>query len=233
MPNAPLRSAQSLTEKVYRDLRASLLACRIAPGERLKIADLCEQLDVSLGAVREALSRLSSEGLVVTEPQRGFRAAPISREELQDLTQVRIEIESLCLRRALEVGDLSWESTAVAAFHTLAHTPKSGGDDPLMLSDIWSERHAHFHESLVSSCDSPTLMQIRRQLYAQSERYRRLSLPLAETDRDLVHEHRAMLDAVLARDADLAVALMAGHLRQTTQILLSAIALGSLNTVDA
>jgi DNA-binding GntR family transcriptional regulator len=76
-------------------------------------------------------------------------------------------------------------------------------------------------------------MQIRRQLYAQSERYRRLSLPLAETDRDLVHEHRAMLDAVLARDADLAVALMAGHLRQTTQILLSAIALGSLNTVDA
>jgi DNA-binding GntR family transcriptional regulator len=233
MPNTALRVSQSLTEKVYHDLRASLLACRIAPGERLKIADLCEQWNVSLGAVREALSRLSSEGLVVTEPQRCYRAAPISREELQDLTQVRIEIESLCLRRALEVGDLNWESATVAAFHTLAHTPKRGSDDPLMLSDAWSEKHAQFHESLVAACDSPTLTQIRRQLYAQSERYRRLSIPLDETDRDLVAEHRAMLDAALARDAGLAVALMAGHIRQTTQILLSAIAPNSLHTEDA
>src|SRR5438132_9546483 len=94
---------QNLTQAAYEGLRADLLACRIPPGSRLKIQELCTRLSVSLGAIREALSRLTSEGLVVAEPQRGFRAAPISAEDLSDLTRTRIKIESLCLRRAIEL----------------------------------------------------------------------------------------------------------------------------------
>ena len=71
-------SARNLTQGAYEGLRADLLACRVTPGSKLKIQDLCERFSVSLGAIREALSRLTSEGLVISEPQRGFRAAPIS-----------------------------------------------------------------------------------------------------------------------------------------------------------
>src|ERR1700676_3667331 len=83
---------QNLTQAAYEGLRADLLACRILPGSRLKIQELCDRFSVSLGAIREALSRLTSEELVVAEPQRGFSAAPISAADLKDLTMVRIEI---------------------------------------------------------------------------------------------------------------------------------------------
>src|ERR1700731_5490431 len=86
-------AVHNLTQRAYEGLRADLLACRIRPGSRLKIQELCDRCSVSLGAVREALSRLTSEGLVVSEPQRGFRAAPVSVADLQDLTMVRIEVE--------------------------------------------------------------------------------------------------------------------------------------------
>src|SRR6266702_6405429 len=95
----------NLTQGAYEDLRADLLSCRIAPGSRLKVQELCDRLSVSLGAIREALSRLTSEGLVVAEPQRGFRAAPISAEDLLDLTKTRIQIDTICLKRAIACGD--------------------------------------------------------------------------------------------------------------------------------
>src|SRR5215813_14549467 len=117
-------SSHNLTQGAYEALRADLLACRIAPGSRLKIQDLCQQHEVSLGAIREALSRLTSDGLVVAEPQRGFRAAPISPEDLRDLTMVRIEIDTLCLRQAVARGDVDWEARLVAAYHRLSRTPQ-------------------------------------------------------------------------------------------------------------
>ncbi|HWA45614.1 MAG TPA: FCD domain-containing protein [Hypericibacter adhaerens] len=212
----------NLTQGAYEQLRADLLACRILPGSRLKIQELCNRLSVSLGAIREALSRLTSEGLVVAEPQRGFRAAPISEADLQDLTKVRIEIESLCLRRAIEVGDVDWEARLVAAFHRLSRTPERVEADPARSSDEWAEAHAAFHTALADGCDSPWLLRLRRQLYDQSERYRRLSVPLTTRTRNIGAEHQAIVDATLARDADKAVALLSAHLSATTRILLTA-----------
>jgi DNA-binding GntR family transcriptional regulator len=212
----------NLTQGAYERLRADLLACRILPGSRLKIQELCARFSVSLGAIREALSRLTSEGLVVAEPQRGFRAAPISPEDLQDLTKVRIDIDSLCLRRAIELGDVDWEAHLVAAFHRLSRTPERASDDPTRSSDDWAQAHAAFHAALVEGCGSPWLMRLHGQLYDQSERYRRLSVSIAPRRRNIGDEHQKILDAVLARDADRAVRLLAAHLGETTDILLSA-----------
>ncbi|MGH6881992.1 GntR family transcriptional regulator [Hypericibacter sp.] len=212
----------NLTQGAYEQLRADLLACRILPGSRLKIQELCTRLSVSLGAIREALSRLTSEGLVLAEPQRGFRAAPISQEDLQDLTRVRIEIEGLCLRRAIEVGDVDWEARLVAAFHRLSRMPERAAADPARTSDEWAEAHAGFHMALADGCDSPWLLKLRSQLYDQSERYRRLSVPLTTEKRNIGEEHQGIVDAALARDADKAVALLSAHLSATTRILLTA-----------
>ncbi len=215
-------SSSSLTQGAYEALRADLLACRILPGSRLKIQELCSRLSVSLGAIREALSRLTSEGLVVAEPQRGFRAAPISAEDLQDLTMVRVEVESLCLKRAIEIGDVNWESGLVAAFHRLSRTPERAPADPIRSNDDWAEAHAAFHLALVEGCDSPWLLRLHSQLYDQSERYRRLSIPLAKQERNVGQEHQRILDVTLKRDAKKAVALLTAHLTATTNILLAA-----------
>ena len=212
----------NLTQTAYERLRADLLACRIQPGSRLKIQELCTRLSVSLGAIREALSRLTSEGLVVAEPQRGFRAAPISAEDLKDLTEVRIEVETLCIRRAVEVGDVAWESRLVAAYHRLSRTPERAPEDPARTNDDWAQAHAAFHLALVDGCDSPWLLRLHSQLYDQSERYRRLSVSLAKRTRNIEDEHRKIMDAMLARDADKAIGLMTAHLGATTRILLAA-----------
>lgn len=213
-------ASSSLTQDAYERLRADLLACRLQPGARLKIGELCQSLSVSLSAVREALSRLTSEGLVVAEPQRGFRVTPISPGELRDLTGVRAQIEGMCLERAIAVGDVGWEAHLVAAFHRLSRTPERERADPQRMSEAWSAAHAGFHEALVGACDSPWLLRLRAILYAQSERYRRLSVPLAEIARDLNREHQDIMEAALARDAGCAKALMAQHLELTTRVLL-------------
>ena len=210
----------SLTQAAYERLRADLLACRLRPGARLKINELCQTLSVSLSAVREALARLTSEGLVIAEPQRGFRATPISAADLSDVTQVRIQIECLCLERALALGDIAWESELVACFHRLSRTPERDLQDPERMSEPWSVAHAGFHRALVSACDSAWLLRLREILYAQSERYRRLSIPLAEVERDLSREHEALLKAALARDVQRSGMLLTQHIELTTQILL-------------
>lgn len=222
-------SASSLTQSAYERLRADLLACRLQPGTRLNIGELCQTLSVSLSAVREALSRLTSEGLVVAEPQRGFRVAPISAEELRDLTQVRARLESMCLERAIAMGEVAWESQLVGAFHRLSRTPEREPADPQRMNEAWSVAHSAYHEALVSACDSPWLLRLRAILYAQSERYRRLSVPLAEISRDLNREHREIMEAALARDAERAKALLVQHFELTNKVLLerSVLATGS------
>jgi DNA-binding GntR family transcriptional regulator len=215
-------AAQNLTQGAYEGLRADLLACRILPGSRLKIQILCDRFSVSLGAIREALSRLTSEGLVISEPQRGFRAAPISVADLRDLTMVRIEIERLCITRAIAVGNVEWEARLVAAFHRLSRTPERAITDPMRSDDEWADAHAAFHWALVEGASSPWLLRIHSQLYAQSERYRRLSVPLSTKDRNVEQEHQRIMGAALKRDTEQAVALMTRHLAVTTEILLEA-----------
>ncbi len=212
----------NLTQAAYEGLRADLLACRILPGKKLKIQDLCDRFSVSLGAVREALSRLTSEGLVVAEPQRGFRAAPISAADLADLTMVRVEIDTICLKRAIACGDVDWEARLIAAAHSLARTPEREPEDSARSNEEWANAHAAFHLALIDGCDSPWLIQLHAQLYAQSERYRRLSVPFAGRRRNVNKEHGAIVKAALARDTKTAVSLLATHLQRTTQILLDA-----------
>lgn len=213
-------SSSSLTHAAYERLRADLLACRLQPGARLKLNELCDALSVSLSAVREALSRLTSEGLVVAEPQRGFRVAPISADELRDLTSVRAQVEGMCLDRAIAVGDVDWESRVVGAFHRLSRTPEREPGDAQRMNEERSLVHAAYHEALVSACDSPWLLRLRMLLYTQSERYRRLSIPVTQIARDLNQEHRDLMEATLGRDAERAKTLMAQHIELTTRVLL-------------
>ncbi len=180
-----MESPTSLTHGAYAELRSELLACRFAPGEKLKIDDLCRRFAVGSSAVREALSRLASEGFVVSEPQRGFRVAPLSIDALRDLTDVRCSIEALCLQGAIEKGDIEWQSQVVAALHRLSHTPVWADKAARRYSDEYAKAHEIFHEVLAAGCGSPWLLHLRTILFNHSERYRWFSGPLSKVDRDL------------------------------------------------
>ena len=84
------------------------------------LSRLMQRYGFSSSAVREALSRLVTDGLVEAVDQRGFRTTPASREQLIDITETRVTVESVALQRSIEHGDLAWESRIVAAFHRLA-----------------------------------------------------------------------------------------------------------------
>lgn len=217
-PVEPVRRL-SRTQTIYEQLRSDLIGCRLLPNEHLNISELAKERAASPGAIREALSRLTAENLVVAESHRGFRVSPISMDDLEDLTAVRIDIEEQCLRRSIANASVEWESELVAAYHRLSRMPQRGDEEQGRVCDQWAEAHRHYHESLVGACDSKWLLRMREHLYIQSERYRRLSVPLAETGRDVGVEHQQILDAALSRNAERSVQLLVKHMSLTTQII--------------
>lgn len=210
----------SLTGMAYRAIREEMLTCRLSPGSNLNVKKLSERYQVSLGAIREALSRLISEGFVLADG-RGFRAAPISVDELRDLTRTRVEIEGQCLSNSITNGGLDWEGRIVSALHCLSKTPMRDVSDTSRLNESYASAHATLHAALVSACDSPWLLRLRDLLYAQSERYRYLAVPLAPEDRNVVEEHTELANAVLARDHTRALELLGEHLSRTANALMT------------
>ena len=213
-------SARTQTDAAYAALREAILSCRLAPGAKIKINDAAAEFEFSPGAVREALSRLAAERMAVATAQKGFTVASISAEELIDLTRTRIAIEQLCLRSAIAKGDVEWEANIVAAYHRLHRIPINARGARKALNPAWAAAHAAFHAALSSACDSRWTLTLREMLYAQSERYRNLS-KIVDSRRDVDSEHRGLIDACLARDADLACKRVEAHLRKTMYILLA------------
>lgn len=201
-------------------IRTEILDGRLNPGAKLNIKSLEGRLGVSLGAIREALSRLSAEGMVTAEAHRGYRVSTVSAEELLDLTRTRIEIESLCLRQAIAHGDVEWETRIVAAAHRMERLQRSASDPEARVSEDWNQAHGEFHEALVGACPSAWLHKMRKLLYEQSERYRRLSVPLDNDQRDVRDEHRGLMEAALRRDQTAALQKLEKHLLATTEIIL-------------
>lgn len=217
MPKAD--SPRNLTAQAYSKIRGEILACRLRPGQKLIISSLCKEHGYSLGAVREALSRLTSEGLVEAELNKGYRVVPITQSELEDLTRTRVLIECECLTRSIVCGDLKWESGIVSTLFELSRIDVARKDSH-SINPLWAETHRRFHEALATACDSPWLLRLREVLYAQTERYRSFSVPLDRSRRDIHSEHKAIADAAIARDAGNACELMRRHLMLTTQILI-------------
>jgi DNA-binding GntR family transcriptional regulator len=214
-PDAP----RSQTTFAYAKLRADVLGGRLVPGERLKIADLAAALEVSPGAIREALSRLVPEQLVVSRDQKGFVVAPLSIEDLEDLTDLRCDVEAIALRRSVARGDSEWEAEVLGSAHRLRRTPQMSSEGAHDMTPEWAERHAAFHATLVAACGSKRLLALHSQLYQQSERYRGMSAHY-DPHRNVEAEHQQLVDAALDRDADRLVDLTLTHFRKTTAMIL-------------
>jgi DNA-binding GntR family transcriptional regulator len=217
------KGAATRNAAIFLDLRADILAGRLKPGERLTFAELCARYEASVGVVREALTRLTEQGLAQAEPQQGFRVTTLSAEDLRVLTEARINIETLTLKFAVQAADVSWESKVLAAHHTLSRTPQTEPGDPHRISDEWASAHSTFHETMLDGCPNVRLKGIAASLRDSAELYRRWSVAIGEGPRDIGLEHRELLEAVLKRDEDLAIRRLTSHISHTTQLILDAI----------
>lgn len=201
---------------VLHRMRLDIINCELKPGEKLRFEPLRARYNVSFSTLREALSRLAAESLVVAEGQRGFIVAPVSVEDLNDLTDTRVLIEIEMLRRSIRNGDDDWEANILASFHRMDKMQKRLGRE-YYLSEEWGDVHSAFHASLVSACRSPTLMEMRHKLFERAHRYRRMSSQFRKKWRKKDVEHKMIVDAVLARDETLALQLIERHIRETSE----------------
>jgi len=190
-------------------LREEILDGKLRPGDRLHIDDTRRRFHVSLSPLREALSRLSVEGLVVAEDQRGFRVAPVSVENCREVTRLRCMLETMALREAITKAEPAWRQEVCSAWEALercSHGPRDA---------IWERTHEDFHITLIGGCRLPMLVDFIVGLHNRSDRYRRLFLRKREPDRNALSEHESIVLAALDGEAELAAALLGQHIRRT------------------
>lgn len=219
-PIFPPREPQSrtLANEVFEKLRADILSTSLPPGMKLRFDDLREAYKVGLSPLREALSRLAENRLVVATGQRGFRVPSVSVRDILDIAMVRKEVEGLALRLSIKNGDDAWEARVVAARHKVTLLEKAGRN---VAEDIWESRHREFHYTLVSACQSDCLLHLHGLLSDQFDRYRRLSAQsrLPNSPRSLIHQQ--ILEAALKRNADLAVRLLGEHIEEAARLIVA------------
>ncbi|GEN24596.1 DNA-binding transcriptional regulator CsiR [Halomonas cupida] len=212
---------QNLAISAYHKLKQDIIRGVYAPGEKLLMARLKERYDLGVGPMREALSQLVAERLVVAISQRGYRVASMSLAELADIYDARAQLEGLMLELAMERGDDSWEAEILATAHTLSKVDKvSSAEEQL---DLWDTRHKAYHTAIVAGCRSPHLMQARDTLFDQVERYRHLWLRETVLSSAALkakrEEHAALTEVVLSRDKHKARRMMREHLMTPVPII--------------
>jgi DNA-binding GntR family transcriptional regulator len=208
--------ARTLTGEVYADLRRRVLHGELPSGTRLHLGQLAQACGVSLGVVREAVTRLAGERLLEAIPQSGFRVRELSAAHLADLAWARGHIESLAVHASVVHGDTEWEAALLGAHHVLAATPPFNDDGTV--NGGWMNAHRRFHAELASACPSSTMLDTRQRLFDEAELYRHWSARGAGAKRDIAAEHEGLLSAALRRDSEGAAALVCAHIEYTASL---------------
>lgn len=217
-PRQPTAST-TIASAVYVRLRRDILEARLEPGSKLRIDTVCQRYGARNTPTREALNRLAAEGLLQRHDQRGFSVAPMSPQELAELTTTRCGIEEMALRASLARRDTEWEERLVLARHRLGRAPRSLSSDGFVANPEWEQLHRVFHRCLIEGCGSRWLLRYSDELADHAYRYRQRSMLAAYHQRDVAAEHEAIAAAALAGDVDRAVALLGAHYRRTAELL--------------
>lgn len=212
---------KTLSEAVYRRFRQDILWGKLAPGAPLRSSELRRDYDVGISPLREALSRLVSEKLVVLSGQRGFRVAPLAADDVLDTMETRIVIESEALARSIHSGSLAWETGVVTSFHSLSRMKPAGGLGEQ--AEAWSKLHRKFHLSLLAGCESRWMMSLAEAFFDHAERHRITAIEDSTGDRDTIAEHRRIMEASLDGNVKAAVAALDYHYRRTAEHVVKSI----------
>lgn len=221
MPQAIKSSEPELrsAELVFRTLKARILDNEIAAGTQLLEQEVALQLGVSRTPVREAFLRLEREGLLEVVPRHGVRILPISPDDMREIYEVLTSLEpaaaELLASRKLGRRDLQPLVDACDAMEAaLARDDLRG----------WAEADVRFHHILVESCGNRRLSELIKTVWDQAHRARMTTLTLRPVPTQSTREHRAIVKAILAGDAEKAGAIYRAHRKRAGEELLKIIA---------
>lgn len=199
----------TIGENAYRRIRSDIIFGRLAPGQKLKLEKLRDPYGASISTLREILNRLSSEGLVVAEGQRGFEVAPVSVENLKEVAALRLLLETHALEESFAAGDMEWEGRVVSAHHKLARLEARMREGDRSETELWKRYDWEFHQALISACGSRVLMDAHAGVFDKYLRYQMIALSFRG---DIAaEEHRIMHEAALKRDAATAREILRRH----------------------
>jgi len=210
-------------ETALNALRHDVLSLAFLPGAKLKVEHLQQSYGLSSSPIREALNRLTEEGLVRADERKGFRVAMVSDEDLQDITSMRLLIDLPTLDQSMRSGDDEWESCVIASFHLLEKLESRLPEGPVVLNADWSALHRSFHRAMMSACPSERMVLTSSSLFDQAERYRHISARYRTVIKRKSEEHKVLMRAVLKRDIETAKELHQEHVLSTQKNALKAL----------
>jgi len=205
-------------EQTYLRLRQDIIACRLAPGQKLKLEPMRERYGAGVSTLREILNRLASEDLVIAEGQKGFTVAPATAADLREIADLRLLLESHALRLSFEQGNLEWEGRVVAAHYKLASIERLLLAGESRQTTEWVRYDFEFHNALISACGSKALLDLHSAIFDRFLRYHMLAASFRGGG--VVDDHRAMFELALARNVEGALAMLAGHVNRGVEHVL-------------
>ncbi len=196
----------SLRGRVFHKLREDIINGKYAAGEELREVAIGEELGVSRTPVREAFRQLELEGLIQIVPNKGANVVGITQKDVKDIYAIRSLLEGLCARWATEhitseMMDEMEENVYLAEFHA-----KKGHMEQLAQLDN------RFHDILYEACNSKILEKELKAYHEYVLRVRRKALMDEKRAVHSIEEHRSIMEAIKAKDADLAESLAHQHM---------------------
>jgi DNA-binding GntR family transcriptional regulator len=212
-------NAETAGERAYRHIRRDILFGRLAPAQKLKLDGLKESYGVSISTLRELLSRLTSEGLIVAEGARGFEVAPISPENLKEVANLRQLLECHAMALSFATGDMEWEGRVVAAHHKLAVVESRMLAGDRSAPDLWKRYDWEFHHALISACGLKAHLDAHSAAYDKYLRYQMIAVVFR--GEIAAREHRQLLECALRRDTKSAQAVLVKHIQDCVSYTLA------------
>ncbi len=212
----PADGARTLADVALAELREAIVSGEIPPGTPIRLQEYVDRLQMSSVPIREALRFLEQKGLIERAPHKGVYVTPMSALDLDDTYRIRLDLESRAVRLASErMTDLD-RSRITELVDEYAKASLSG-------DSAARDLHGDIHMSLYELSGSKWLLLLLPMLWDNSERYRRLSLPLRGTPEERIEEHRQIVEAVAAGDPDRAEALLRNHLSNSFEAAIAAL----------
>lgn len=205
------KQPSTIGASTYQRIKRDIIFGELQPGSKLKLDALKERYSASLSTLRETLNRLASDGFVEAPEQRGFLVTPVSREDLTEISELRVLLECHALELSIANGDTDWEGNLVAAHHKLHLMEQQllKGDESE--KETWKRYDWEFHQAMIAACNSKNLLSLHSIIYDKYLRYQ--MLVLTYRGEEAVKEHKGMFDAALARDSGTAKKLLEDHIR--------------------
>ena len=200
----------SLSDQVFEQLEMDILSGKYQRGQIVTELQLCSELGVSRTPVREALRRLFQEHLVEDTP-KGTMILGITPKDYLDMSEIRLRIEELAIRGFVANADPDSLKELKEAVDFQEFYLSRGDVDHLRALD------GRFHEVIYAGCGSRVLQDTLAPLHKKIQQYRHNALQAPLRAKNSVDEHKAILDAIVARDADLAVERMKNHIGNAMQ----------------